>query len=267
MTKSPKYANISRYNRPLETGNYVANFQLLKQAAAIRIPRVEQSKTSLRRLPMKERFTTCRILTHVDEIRKAIVDDVITVTPDTAGVVYDFRVTAINSTPGGSNTLELSGRIAYCGFPRVKAKIWVRNDERATFGIDDHDLARLEQHEISMAHTAHAVNVNLKLPIEVLLRGCRDHFDRTLVAEVYRKRGYAHVADTFNRGDSLRQFIELNIKDPHDRAEFLVYYLEELKSKVAAKANCGCVYHAEQGIPCEHDLALLEQDANVATGR
>jgi hypothetical protein len=210
---------------------------------------------------MKERFTTCRILTPVDEIRKSIVDDVITVTTtDTAGVVYDFRVTAVNNAPGGSNSFELSGRIAYCGFPSVKAKIWVRSDERATFGIDDHDLARLEQHEISMAHIAHAVPANLKLPIEVLLRACRGHFDRSLVAEVYRKRAYAHVANTFNHGDSLREFIELNIKDPHDRAEFLVYYLEELKSKVVAKANCGCVYHAEEGIPCEHDLALLEQN-------
>ena len=23
-------------------------------------------------------------------------------------------------------------------------------------------------------------------------------------------------------------------------------------------ANCGCVYHAEQGVPCEHDLALAD---------
>lgn len=26
---------------------------------------------------------------------------------------------------------------------------------------------------------------------------------------------------------------------------------------VAGKACCGCVYHAEQGIPCKHDLAKL----------
>lgn len=25
---------------------------------------------------------------------------------------------------------------------------------------------------------------------------------------------------------------------------------------LAGRADCGCVYHAEEGIPCEHDLAL-----------
>jgi hypothetical protein len=25
---------------------------------------------------------------------------------------------------------------------------------------------------------------------------------------------------------------------------------------IAGKAQCGCVYHAEEGIPCEHDRAL-----------
>jgi|GEM_PF-5650741 len=25
---------------------------------------------------------------------------------------------------------------------------------------------------------------------------------------------------------------------------------------IAGQAQCGCVYHAEQGIPCEHDKAL-----------
>ena len=31
---------------------------------------------------------------------------------------------------------------------------------------------------------------------------------------------------------------------------------EALAENPAGKARCGCVYHAEQGIPCEHDLAL-----------
>lgn len=26
--------------------------------------------------------------------------------------------------------------------------------------------------------------------------------------------------------------------------------------EIAGRANCGCVYHAEQGIPCKHDLEL-----------
>jgi hypothetical protein len=29
--------------------------------------------------------------------------------------------------------------------------------------------------------------------------------------------------------------------------------------EVFAIANCGCVAHAEQGIPCEHDLALARE--------
>lgn len=32
---------------------------------------------------------------------------------------------------------------------------------------------------------------------------------------------------------------------------------EELES--CGKAKCGCVYYAEQGIPCRHDLALLKK--------
>ena len=29
-------------------------------------------------------------------------------------------------------------------------------------------------------------------------------------------------------------------------------------SDIVGRANCGCHYHAEQGIPCEHDLDLLK---------
>lgn len=39
------------------------------------------------------------------------------------------------------------------------------------------------------------------------------------------------------------------------REEFLAHYLEAIRESVG-KANCGCVHHAEEGIPCEHDLAL-----------
>ena len=30
---------------------------------------------------------------------------------------------------------------------------------------------------------------------------------------------------------------------------------------LVARADCGCVYHAEQGIPCEHDLALAHRNS------
>jgi uncharacterized protein YbaR (Trm112 family) len=32
---------------------------------------------------------------------------------------------------------------------------------------------------------------------------------------------------------------------------------------VIAKANCGCVHHAEEGIPCLHDIALARQQAGL----
>ena len=31
---------------------------------------------------------------------------------------------------------------------------------------------------------------------------------------------------------------------------------QKMDQDIIGTANCGCVYHAEQGIPCEHDLAL-----------
>lgn len=40
-----------------------------------------------------------------------------------------------------------------------------------------------------------------------------------------------------------------------DLKEFLAHYTEAIRDCVG-KANCGCVYHAEDGIPCEHDLEL-----------
>lgn len=34
---------------------------------------------------------------------------------------------------------------------------------------------------------------------------------------------------------------------------------EEIQNDVVGKATCGCVYHAEEGLPCIHDLALWEK--------
>jgi hypothetical protein len=104
-----------------------------------------------------------------------------------------------------------------------------------------------------------SVNANLRKPLEVLMQECRGHFDRSIVAEVYRERRWPHFADTFDRSDSLEEFLQKTIRYKHDQVEFLAYYLEALKSSVAGKANCGCVHYAEDGIPCEHDLALLGQ--------
>ena len=30
---------------------------------------------------------------------------------------------------------------------------------------------------------------------------------------------------------------------------------------LAGRASCGCVHHAEEGIPCEHDLAMARDGA------
>lgn len=42
-----------------------------------------------------------------------------------------------------------------------------------------------------------------------------------------------------------------------DSDRFREFTEEELAT--AGKAKCSCVYHAEQGKPCVHDLALLQQ--------
>ena len=40
--------------------------------------------------------------------------------------------------------------------------------------------------------------------------------------------------------------------------EWDVIPITEQEMATAGKANCGCVFHAEDGIPCRHDLALIE---------
>lgn len=41
-----------------------------------------------------------------------------------------------------------------------------------------------------------------------------------------------------------------------NRMSILINRTAELDASIARMANCGCVYQAEQGIPCEHDLEL-----------
>jgi hypothetical protein len=98
---------------------------------------------------MKKRFLTSTVLNPDSYVfHKAIVDDEITIeTSDTAGICYNFHVSAINNSPVGSNIVELTGRIAYLGFSEVRAMIWVRYDGRITFGVDTNNLARREREE------------------------------------------------------------------------------------------------------------------------
>ncbi len=34
---------------------------------------------------------------------------------------------------------------------------------------------------------------------------------------------------------------------------------EEIQNNIVGKANCGCVYHAEEGLPCVHDVELWKR--------
>lgn len=34
---------------------------------------------------------------------------------------------------------------------------------------------------------------------------------------------------------------------------------QEILAEIVGKANCGCVYHAEAGLPCQHDVELWER--------
>ncbi len=34
---------------------------------------------------------------------------------------------------------------------------------------------------------------------------------------------------------------------------------KEVDPSIVGIANCGCWYHAEDGVPCEHDLKLAEK--------
>lgn len=57
--------------------------------------------------------------------------------------------------------------------------------------------------------------------------------------------------------------------DRHEREEFfntrdevhaaILKHVNFDPKSLAGQANCGCHYHAEDGIPCEHDLALARK--------
>jgi hypothetical protein len=97
---------------------------------------------------------------------------------------------------------------------------------------------------------------NLGLPTEVLLKECRGHFDPGIASRVCRTRVFPQC-DRITAGDNLDSFLAL-FRHDSSRQEFLAFYVEELKAKVTGQAKCGCVHHAEEGVPCEHDLALLD---------
>jgi len=87
---------------------------------------------------------------------------------------------------------------------------------------------------------------------------CQSHWDSLLAHSVclrdqipyQTERRKEHADNDFN------MFVASLPTDAH-RNQFIVKYLEALKANVVGKANCGCVYHAEQGVACPHDLALL----------
>ena len=54
--------------------------------------------------------------------------------------------------------------------------------------------------------------------------------------------------------------LELDVT-PEENAE----WLQKLKS-IAGQASCGCVFHAEDGIPCSHDIALAAKQGQLPDG-
>jgi hypothetical protein len=96
-----------------------------------------------------------------------------------------------------------------------------------------------------------------------VLEVCRSNWNLGLADEVCMQQSIP-VVPSAEDGYDFNTFVS---KLPNDayRHKFIVYYLEYLKEKVIGKANCGCVYHAEQGIPCQHDLALLVRRPGTQT--
>lgn len=57
-----------------------------------------------------------------------------------------------------------------------------------------------------------------------------------------------------------RERLEREMEERMDDDDFILDVLED----AVGRAQCGCVYHAEQGIPCQHDG---EYRAGYAAGR
>ncbi len=100
-----------------------------------------------------------------------------------------------------------------------------------------------------------AVLANMNRPLDDLRADCREHWDANLARYVCMVRIFPQVNDA-DLVVSLPGFLALFRQDSSQQ-EFLAFYLEELKNKVAGQAPCGCVNHAEEGRACEHDLLLL----------
>jgi hypothetical protein len=96
---------------------------------------------------------------------------------------------------------------------------------------------------------------NLGKSIKDLVQECRGHFDSKLASRICRERSFPQ-SDKTEGVETLDAFLNL-FRHDSSRQEFLAFYVPELQSEIAGKANCGCVYHADEGTPCEHDLALL----------
>lgn len=72
----------------------------------------------------------------------------------------------------------------------------------------------------------------------------KDHVDLCVIQAIYKERQYRNMLGW-----------DPEVKQ-ETRIEIIDAVISTLKKEAAGKAKCGCTHHAEDGIPCEHDLAL-----------
>lgn len=105
-----------------------------------------------------------------------------------------------------------------------------------------------------------AVFKNLNKTTDMLVRECHGYFDYGIAERLSDERTFPTTKDFLQRVGpriTLDEFLETGFRSDALRQEFLAFYLEELKAKVCGQAGCGCERNPEDGIPCEHDMALL----------
>lgn len=68
-----------------------------------------------------------------------------------------------------------------------------------------------------------------------------------------------HVNQDFKFMRCDRCLVTYKSTTPHKCVDLVV---ADSKLAIAGKADCGCVYHAEDGIPCPHDIELAKKSVS-----